>query len=205
MDEKEAIACLQGGDPAGLAALVDQHQLRAVRAAALITGDRPLAEDIVQSAFLRAAARIGQFHAERPFGPWFLRSVVHDAVKAAQRQKRFVPLEPQDGSLSLDLRDPAPLPEARLEAQETRQAIWQALARLTPDQRAAVVLRYYLEMSEAEMTAVLQRPTSTIKWRLYAARRRLATLLTAFAPPAAAGGPRRDTAPYVGDAEGDIQ
>jgi len=69
VDEKQAIALLKCGDPAGLEELVKLYQLRAVRAAALITGDRALAEDIVQSAFIRTADRIGQFDSQRPFGP----------------------------------------------------------------------------------------------------------------------------------------
>ena len=82
MEEQKAIARLKRGDISGLEALVRKYQVQAVRAAYLIIRDRALAEDIVQAAFLRAYERIGQFDAGRPFGPWFLRSVVNDAVKA---------------------------------------------------------------------------------------------------------------------------
>src|SRR5690349_19424198 len=92
MEEQTAIALLQRGDIAGLATLVRLYQVRAIRAAYLITRDRALAEDVVQAAFIRAYQRIGQFDPRRPFGPWFLRCVTRDAVKVASRSARDVPL-----------------------------------------------------------------------------------------------------------------
>jgi RNA polymerase sigma-70 factor (ECF subfamily) len=177
MDEKQAIACLKQGDPNGLEALVRLHQLRALRAAGLITGDRAAAEDIVQNAFLRAAERIGQFDAERPFGPWFLRIVANDSIKAAQHRKRQVSLDDGERGEPIDLADPAPLPEEIIETGEFRQAVRRALGKLPPAQRAAIVMRYYLGMSEEEMTEEMDSPAGTVKWRLHAARRRLESLL----------------------------
>ncbi len=178
MEEQQAIARLKQGNLQGLEALVSLYQVRAVRAAVLITGDRILSEDIVQNAFIRAAERIEQYDLERPFGPWFLRSVVNDAIKATSRQKRFVSLDDEHGERTFDLRDPSSLPEEIVETRETRQAVWHALQKLPPNQRAVVVLRYYLGMSEDEMTKELQIPAGSIKWRLYAAKQRLAKLLS---------------------------
>ena len=86
MDERQAIEHLQRGDIRGLEALVRLHQVRAIRTAYLFTRERQLAQDIVQAAFLRAYERIGQLDPHRPFGPWFLTSVLHDAIKAAARR-----------------------------------------------------------------------------------------------------------------------
>src|SRR5437773_2648150 len=91
MDDRAAIAQLQRGDIAGLETLVRRYQARAVGAAFLICRDAGLAEEIAQAAFLRAYERSNQFDPARPFGPWFLRSVVHDALKAAARRERQVP------------------------------------------------------------------------------------------------------------------
>lgn len=181
MEEQEAIARLKRGDIGGLEALVRQYQVRAVRTAYLIARDRALAEDIVQAAFLRAYERIGQFDTGRPFGPWFLRSVVNDAVKAAARRERQVSLEAspegEGASLANLLADPGPGPDDLMEAAETRQAVWAALGKLPPVQRAAIVLRYYLGLSEVEMADELACPPGTVKWRLHAARKRLRALL----------------------------
>jgi RNA polymerase sigma-70 factor (ECF subfamily) len=181
MDEREAVKRLKQGDIRGLETLVQTHQLRAIRAAYLVIGDRGAAEDVVQSAFLRAYERISQFDAARPFGPWFMRSVMNDAIKAAVRARRYTTLEPEEDKPLSEipnlLIDPGPKPEELLEAAETREAIFAALQRLTPAQRAAIVQRYYLEMSEAEMSHSQARARGTIKAHLHAARERLRTLL----------------------------
>jgi len=206
VDDRQAIAALKRGEVGGLEALVRRYQLRAIRAAYLIVRDQALAEDLVQTAFLRAYDRIGQFDPSRPFVPWFLRSVVNDAVKAATRRARTVSLDaPLSGSAADDesvtlaelLTDPAPGPESLAEAVEVRQAVWRALGQLPPAERAAVVRRYYLGRSEREMAAELDTPPGTIKWRLHSARERLrewlGPVLGGAAQPAAE--PRSPTAP----------
>lgn len=172
--ERQAIARLKNGDIGGLETLVKIYQVKAVRAAYLVAQDTALAEDIVQSAFIRAYERIAQFDAARPFGPWFLRSVVNDALKAVSRSKRTVSLEIADDWLS----DRQPGPVAVLEAAQTREAVRAALAELSPEQRAAVVARYYLDLSESEMAEQTGSPPGTIKWRLHAGRKRLRALLS---------------------------
>jgi RNA polymerase sigma factor (sigma-70 family) len=71
------------------------------------------------------------------------------------------------------LKDPSLLPEQILEQKEIRTVILDAIETLTPEQRAVIVMRYFLEMSEADMSARMDRPLSTIKWWLREARRRL--------------------------------
>ncbi|HEY1015496.1 MAG TPA: sigma-70 family RNA polymerase sigma factor [Herpetosiphonaceae bacterium] len=180
MQEHDAIALLKRGDIAGLDPLVRQHQYQAVRAATLIIRDRAAAEDVVQSAFLRAAGSIKQFESGRPFGPWFLRIVLNDALKEAQRRERHASLD-EAGADGLAPRDRLPDqlggPELLLERGETREAVVSALNQLTPLQRAAIVQRYYLGMSEAEMASASAASAGAIKLRLHGARERLRKLL----------------------------
>lgn len=189
MEEQEAIARLKQGDISGLETLVRMYQVQAVRAAFLVTHDRALAEDVVQAAFVRAFERIDGFDTRRAFGPWFLRSVVNDAVKAVARLQRRVSLEratapdARPGRSVAYLVDPGPGPDDLLELVQTREAVWAALSELPPEQRAAIVLRYYLGLSEAEMAGRMGCPPGTIKWRLHAARERLRTLLRPLLSP----------------------
>jgi RNA polymerase sigma-70 factor (ECF subfamily) len=186
MDEQEAIARIKRGDVTGLEVLVLCYQARAVHAAYLIVQDGPTAEDVAQGAFLQAYQKIAQFDDCRPFGPWFLQSVVNAAIKTANQQRRSISLDADadedDVSLTVfeRLADPRPDPEEMAQQAETRQMVRQALARLAPEQRAAVVMRYYLELSEAEMTQALRRPLSTVKWLLRSAKKRLRQLLRPF-------------------------
>lgn len=178
--DQTATACLKQGNIAGLTTLVQNYQVEAVHAALLIVRDRDLAEDIAQEAFLQAYRKIGQFDDRRPFGPWFLRIVINSALKAVNRQKRTIPLEePEDGNRAKESReaewliDPGLSPEVLVETAEIHETIWRAMEQLTPDQRAAVVLRYFLDKNESEMIRELNRPLTTVKWWLHAARKRL--------------------------------
>ena len=111
MKEDQAIALLKRGDISGLETLVNLYQLKALRTVTLITGDLALAEDIVQSAFIRAAEKIDQFASRLSFGPWFLRSVSNDAIKAIKRQKRQVSIDEDNKEDLAFLIDPNPLQE----------------------------------------------------------------------------------------------
>ena len=184
LNEYVAIKRLKRGDISGLATLVRRYEVEAVRTAFLITRDRALAEDVVQNTFLTIAQRIEQYDEARPFAPWFMRSVVNAAIQAARRQQRHLSLDAAPanapGITFADLLpDPAPGPETEVERGEQRQAIWDALGQLNPEQRAAVVMRYYLEMSDTEMSDQLQVAPGTVRWRLHAARKQLRALLGA--------------------------
>jgi RNA polymerase sigma-70 factor, ECF subfamily len=181
MEDRIAISRLKQGDLTGLESLVNHYQVQAVHAAYLIVYDRALAEDVVHTAFVKVAERIHQFDEERPFVSWFFRIVANDALKAAKKQRRTVSLEEQldepTAQLARWLLDPSAHPEQLLEEKETRQMILHAIQSLPPEQRVIIVLRYFLDMSEAEMSTRMDRPLSTIKWWLRDARKRLYDLM----------------------------
>jgi RNA polymerase sigma-70 factor (ECF subfamily) len=185
MDDGGAIARLRQGDIGGLEYLVHRYQIPALRAAYLILRDTVAAEDVVQGAFLRVYHSIAGFDPARPFGPWFLRVVANDALKAAARRERDVPLDLDEVGDALALPDRGPALDDLLAEAETSAAIWVALGKLSAEQRAAVVLRYYLDLSETEIAARLACPPGTVKSRLYAARQRLRSLLPPWLTPSA--------------------
>jgi RNA polymerase sigma-70 factor (ECF subfamily) len=179
-DERAAIARLRAGDAGGLEALVAAYYPRALRSAYLVTQDHTTAEDVAQAAFIKAYERIHRFDPQRPFGPWFLKSVLRDAVKAAQRRRRSVPLEGQEAEMRRSAGAPVDegnQPESLWQQRETAHEVATALAALPPKQRAAVVQRYYLGLTEADMARADDCPPGTIKSRLNAARERLRVLL----------------------------
>ena len=157
--------------------LVKCHQVQAVYVAYLIVHDLKLAEDVVQTSFLHAAEKISQFDETRPFKAWFLKSVIHAAIKAAKQQERLISLdEDNDDETSTVihwLSDPDQDPEEIVETEETRQLIWEALQRIPAEQRAVIIMRYFLEMDEQEMIRKLNRPATTIRWWLRTARKQL--------------------------------
>ena len=180
MDEQEAIQVLKRGDVSGLAVLVTRYQVKAIRTAYLITRDEHLAQDVVQDVFLQAYRSIGGFDAKRRFEPWLMRSVVHAAVKAAQKTAKHLRLDgdsDDDNDEAQNWLIEQDTVEGQIESAEFQQKIWDAMQTLSPRQRAVIVQRYFLEMSEKEMAEELDTAPGTVKWLLNAARERLRGLL----------------------------
>jgi RNA polymerase sigma-70 factor (ECF subfamily) len=177
MEDRNAIFRLKQGDLNGLEVLVNRYQVQAVHAAYLILYDHQLAEDIVQSTFIKVADRIHQFDDQRPFAPWFFRIILNDSRKLAEKQKRNVSLNAQldqsTAQLAKWLTDPDPGPEYQVEQLEIREHILKAIQSLPPGQRSVIVMRYFLDMNMKEMSVKTDRPLSTIKWWLRDARKRL--------------------------------
>lgn len=182
MDERLAIARLKQHDIGGLELLVRFYYVQAVRTSYVITRDKAIAEDIVQEAFLHVYDRIDQFDDTRPFAPWFMRCVLNDSVKAIARNRHFVSLEARRTQTDASLEDILPAEFNELDQLEMEDAIWEALDRLSPSQRAAVVLRYYLEFSEVEAAQALDCPPNTLKWWMSQARLHLRALLQPLRP-----------------------
>lgn len=176
MDDLQAIQRLKSGDIVGLEILVSRYQAKALRVAFLIIHDEALAEDLVQETFVRLYRRIGGFDSTRPFEPYLLRSVANAALNVARKSVRQVSLDGEPEQVEQLLAQAASV-ESEVEYRQLKQEIIQALARLEPRQRAVVVQRYYLEMSEKEMAAALEAPPGTVKWLLSTARARLRDLL----------------------------
>ena len=179
VDEKQAIQRLKNGDISGLEFLVMRHQEKAVRTAYLITRDLGLAEDVVQDSFIQAFRAIRGFDATRPFEPWFLRSVANASVKTMQKSARQVQVgDEADEALLAELAQRVESVESQVESIEVQNQIWDAMQKLSPRQRAVVVQRYFLEMSEKEMAEEAGSAVGTVKWMLNAARERLRGLLS---------------------------
>ncbi|CAG0978391.1 ECF RNA polymerase sigma factor SigW [Anaerolineales bacterium] len=176
MDDAQAIRRLKGGDLGGLAILMERYQVRAARAAFLITHDQSVAQDVVQETLIRICQRIHQFDESRPFEPYLMRSVVHAALNTVRGSDRLVSLEDESDEVE-SLLDCAASVESQVEYAQLQQKILNALSKLSPRQRAVIVQRYYLEMSEQEMASALDAAPGTVKWLLNAARGQLRRLL----------------------------
>jgi RNA polymerase sigma-70 factor (ECF subfamily) len=169
--ERRWIAAAQAGSRDALESLFREHWPRALRASYLIVHDAAAAEDIAQEAFLAAVRNLDRFDRQRPFGPWLHRIVVNRAIDwtRVRKYRREVQLDP------LGAEPPAadPPPGAAGMSDE----LMSALAVLSPDHRAVVVLRYLLELTPAEIAATLELPRGTVNSRL---RRALDQLAAAY-------------------------
>jgi RNA polymerase sigma-70 factor (ECF subfamily) len=156
-DERAWIRSAQAGSLSGLEALFREHWPRAYRAAYLVVHDGAAAEDIAQEAFLAAIRTLDRFDRRRPFGPWLHRIVVNRAIDWART--RALRAEVGDGALA-----------AVAEREEVETAfsppVVAALAELSPEHRAVIVLRHLLEYTPGEIAELLELPRGTVNSRL---------------------------------------
>ncbi len=176
MDEVEAVRRLKRGEIGGLEYFVARYQVKATRAAFLVTQDQARAEDVVQETLVRIFQNSSRFDEKRPFEPYLMRSVVNAALNACRNDRRFVSMESNVDVLEGLISEAASV-ETQVEYWELRNGIMEALKQLPARERAVIVQRYYLDMSEREMALGLDTAPGTVKWLLHAARNRLRDLL----------------------------
>jgi RNA polymerase sigma-70 factor (ECF subfamily) len=144
----------------------------AYRAASFVVHDPAAAEDIAQEAFLAAIRALDRFDRRRPFGPWLHRIVVNRAIDWARSRSLRSEVGAGDESelvwASADRVDP-PTSTGVLSDEAGR-----ALASLSPEHRAVVVLRYLLDYTPGEIASMLELPRGTVNSRLRRALDRLA-------------------------------
>ncbi len=153
-DERARVRGAQEGSVSDLEALFRTHWPRAYRAAYLVTHDAAAAEDIAQESFLAALRALDRFDRRRPFGPWLHRIVVNRAIDWTRARMLRAEVELTD---SFD----APPPRA-----SPGEDVLVALARLPPEHRAVVVMRYLLEFTPGEIAEALDLPRGTVNSRL---------------------------------------
>jgi RNA polymerase sigma-70 factor (ECF subfamily) len=160
------IARWRAGDRDAFEEVVDRYGLRLLRTARLILRDEALAEDAIQETFLKAWQRIGSLRDEDP-GPWLTRIAMNESISTYRRRHRFQALTERFGRLGGARREVSS--EARLD-------LTHALDQLNVEQRAAVALHYYQDLSVEETARTLKVPVDTVKSRLKSALRRLREL-----------------------------
>lgn len=136
-----------------------------------ILGNRDDAADAVHDAFATVLEKADSYDSGRgPLKPWFLRVVRNRCIdRLRQRRPSGVDIE--------TLADSSARPDERFEAGERDRQLREALARLGPEHRQILVLRDYLDLSYAEIAAVLDVAPGTVMSRLHRARMALKTEL----------------------------
>jgi RNA polymerase sigma-70 factor (ECF subfamily) len=204
-DEVGLVRAVAAGSEDALGALYDRHAAGVHAIAYRLTGDRGIAEEVVQETFLALWNRAEAFDpGVASLGTW-LRSIARnravDRLRAAGRRVQLVALpggtEDEGGSSTLDrldpdlavfggaMRDPDPVMAA--EAGDTRAALADALAVMPDEERTVILLAYQHELSQSEIAERLGWPLGTVKTRTRRALARLRSVLEANEARAAVG------------------
>lgn len=141
------------------------------------------AEDVTQSAFVKAYRNLATYDPRHRFFSWIYRITLNEALNLRSARR------PQD-SVPESLVSPAPDALEELDRQERLARLAAAISALPDLYRRVVELRHRSELSYREIAEALDIPEKTVKSRLFTARRRLAESLAATEPPRTAGGRR---------------
>ena len=179
-----------GGDASAWEKIVHVHNRRIYNICYRFTGSPDDAQDLTQEVFIKIFRTLGSYDLERgAFTTWITTVTRNLLVDHFRRSKQDRVTDSIDASLSPSgdtdaasfaeqLKDEKPLPDARLASKETQKVVQEALQKLSPELREAVILRDLQDMDYKEIAAALKVPEGTVKSRINRGRTELARLLS---------------------------
>jgi RNA polymerase sigma-70 factor (ECF subfamily) len=192
LDEAQAVAALVrrclAGDAAAWEDLVRTHHRRIYNICYRFTGSADDAEDLTQDVFIRVYKSLKSYDLERgAFGTWvttMTRNLLVDHFRKSKYDRitdslEAAPLGDEDApTLGEQLQDTRRSPDERVQGQEAQRMVQQALQKLSPELREAVILRDLQDLDYKEIAQILRVPEGTVKSRINRGRTELARLLS---------------------------
>lgn len=167
------------GDSAAAEELVRRHQAPVRGFLRAVCYDRSAIDDLAQETFLRAIKHAGRFDPKYPMRGWLLTIARRLSINHGQKQKRRRPaagIEPDQLQT-----DTTHSPSSQLEKEEqqtlTRDAVLQAMARLSEPQRVAIAMHYQQGLPLDQIAEALEMPVGTVKSHLHRGRQRMKEIL----------------------------
>jgi RNA polymerase sigma-70 factor (ECF subfamily) len=181
VNEAELLADARKGDTGAFGELVTRYQAAVFRAALAALGSPADAEDVTQEAFISAYTRLSSFRGDASFKTWLLTIAWNQAINRRRSLRwwrtRTVNIEISD--VDLEPRGDGPNPEQLASGDQFRRAVRHEILGLSPKLRDALLLAQSGEYGYEEISAMLNTPVGTIKWRVSEGRRLVkARLLT---------------------------
>ena len=174
--EAELVERARANDRQALRELIDSHRDRLYAFIWRMVRDHHDAEDVCQDAFLKAFASLDSFSSEFRFSTWLF-TIAYRVCLNQLRRKRSLGGDVDFASIPVGGDDASASVVESEDAGRVRQMVWSAVDRLTPPQRATVLLFYRQGFGCQEIAQVLQLPPATVKSHLHRARAKLRELL----------------------------
>ena len=181
-DEDSLIALAQSGDRQAFAGLVELHWDRLQRWLLRLTRDSNRTDDLLQETFLKAFVAIPRLRPGSNFRAWLFR-IAHNNWVNLRRNARM-----QQAPESMDLESTAIDPALESSQRETVERVYEGIRRLSPEFRAALLLRAEEGLSFKEIAEIVHTTEETARWRVFKARQKLLSdLEEGSVPPATRG------------------
>ena len=160
---RRAVKLCKEGNRDEFKAIVDIFGLRLFKTALLVVGDSGLAEDAVQETFVRAWSRIRSLKDSTKLQAWLMR-ILFNYLKD-QNLRRSVPQVEIEAASTVE--DPSRRVEQQALSTETADEMYKVVADMPRDQQIVLILRYYEEMSLAEIVEATGWRLGTVKSRMH--------------------------------------
>jgi RNA polymerase sigma-70 factor (ECF subfamily) len=174
-EDSELIHRSQAGDPEAFGELVTKYRAKIYTMLYGMVRNENDAWDLSQEGFLQAWRSIRKFEGRSSFYTWLYSLTVNLAIDSLRRKGRRVEVE-LDNAIPCSL----PSPRANYRRTEIRQHINAALARLSPEHRAVIVLKEIEDLQYQEIAEILNLSIGTVMSRLFYGRKKLQSLLKPF-------------------------
>ena len=189
--DADVVARARDGDDEAFQALVDRHSQALFRLAWRMTGNEGDAEDVVQETFLRAYRRLDRYESRAGFGSWLHRIAANCAIDLMRSRRRHAEQLDADAPGAPDgappptelLADNSPSAERLLLGAEAGRRVAAALGLLSPNERAAFVLRFHEQMPVEEIGQALGLRGNAAKQSIFRAVQKLRRALRPVAIP----------------------
>jgi RNA polymerase sigma-70 factor, ECF subfamily len=174
-DEAHLVARIAAQDQTALRMLYARHQGRVFRFLLRLVRQEAIAEELTNEVFLEAWRNANRFEAKASVATWLL-SIAHHRAVSTLRRRREVNWNEEEAAEIPATEDN---PEVVLQKTDKAALLRRCLHQLSPEHREVIDLVYYHEMSIAEVSSIVGIPQSTVKTRMFYARKRISELLKA--------------------------
>jgi RNA polymerase sigma-70 factor (ECF subfamily) len=178
-DDRRLIADCMAGRTSAFGDLIRRYQDRLFNAVLRVVDQPEDAADVVQDAFLNAYQSLNSFKGDSEFFTWLYRIAFNAAISLRRKRKAVLRLDGMPDAKSVDPEDRSEFnrPGVALERTEEDTQLMAALARLSPEHKAVLVLKDLEGQRYEDIAAVLDVPIGTVRSRLHRARLELRDLL----------------------------
>lgn len=178
MTEQDWLKRARAGDEEAFARLVETYQTAIYNLCYRMLGDAGEAEDSAQEAFLRAYTQLGTYDPSRPFKTWLFSIASHYCIdRLRKRRLTWLSIDDDDLPPHPALQESSPGPEEVSVRREQTAVIQGLLAKLAPEDRSAIIMRYWYDLSYEEIAEATRTTVSSVKSRLHRARGTVAEMI----------------------------